>query len=243
MIEESRRSGESVLTYFRKTTKKFINWHFLFFIGLILLFCFSFILNTLTLSLGSIKLDDQSLSPVIEELLNHYRQMKNGLLLCLVVVLFFFFIYQQRLNKPIIEQAVQDNNKRSLFVQRLLDNSFLFGAGLMVILLTILLFPTVYHRIVVAGHSLLASHSDKIPQLLERTLVEASSNHIVLRFTTMPQIFEHLLFFSPEKWTRILFKAFIESSALFFILLFSLNSLVSISHLLLLTQLKKAKFH
>ena len=230
-----------MLAKFKKQSNKFFSLHLLFFIGLILLFCISFMLNTLILSLDSLKINDQSLSPIVDELLISYTQMKGRLLIALSISLLGFFTYQQWLNKQSIEKALQKSTKRTIVRQRLVDNSFLFGIALLTIFLTLLLFPSIYQDIIIQTHSSLASHSAKITNLLESTLVEASSNHIVLRFTTMQQVFEHLFYFSPEKWTRIFFESFLQSTLLFSVMLISINSLVTTSHLFWLANQKKTR--
>lgn len=230
-----------MLAKFKKQSNKFFSLHLLFFIGLILLFCISFMFNTLILSLDSLKINDQSLSPIVDELLTSYTQMKGRLLIALSIALLGFFAYQQWLNKQSIEKALQKSARRTILRQRLLDNSFLFGVALLTIFLTLLLFPSIYQDIIIQTHSSLASHSPKITNLLENSLVEASSNHIVLRFTTMQQVFEHLFYFSPEKWTRIFFESFLQSTLLFSVMLISINSLVTTSHLFWLANQKKTR--
>ena len=226
---------------FKKQSIRSFSLHSLFFIGLILLFCIYFILNTLILSLDSVKISDESLSPIVDELLASYTQMKGHLLIMLSIAFFGFFIYQQWLNKKTIEKIRQQSTKRTIVRQRLLDNSFLFGVALLTIFLTLLLFPSIYQDTIIQTHSSLASHSAKITNLLKSTLVESSSNHIVLRFTTMQQVFEHLFYFSPEKWTRLFCKSFLKSGLSFSVLLISINSLVTMSHLFWLAHREKTK--
>lgn len=241
MIKENRRRCPYVVTKFKKQANSSFSFHLLFFISLILLFCISFMLNTLILSLDSVKINDQSLSPIVDELLTSYTQMKGHLLITLSIAFLGFFSYQQRLNKKTIEKMRQQLTKRAIVRQRLLDNGFLFGVALLTIFLTILLFPSIYQDIIIQTHSSLASHSAKITNFLENSLVEASSNHIVLRFTTMQQVFKHLFYFSPEKWTRLFFESFLQSGLLFSALLIGINSLVTTSHLFWLANQKKTR--
>ena len=235
------RTCRSVLMTFKKQSSKYISFHLLFFLGLMLLFFMFFMLNILILSLTNINLNDLSLSPILEELFVCYTQIKHWLLTILTIALLFFFVYQQRLNQQEIQQTLQQSPKRAIVFHRIFNNIFLFSIALLTIFLTFLLFPMIYQTIIIKIHSSIASQSEMITELLENTLVEASSNHIVIRFTTMEQIFEHLFYFSPEKWTRIFVKSFLHSTIVFSFLMISLNSLITTSHLIWLTKRKKPR--
>ena len=222
----------------KKRSNKPVSFHLLFFLGLMLLFFMFFILNILIFSLSNIEVSDLSLSPISNELFDRYTQTKYALLTTLSIALILFFAYQQRLNQQQLQQKLEQSPKRAIVFHRLFDNLFLFSIALLTIFLTFLLFPTFYQALIIKIHSTLATHSEKITHLLENSLVEASSNHIVMRFTTMQQIFEHLFYFSPEKWTRIFFKSFLHSTIIFSFLLISLNSIITASHLVWLSKQK-----
>lgn len=235
------RTCRSVLMTFKKQSSKHISFHLLFFLGLMLLFFMFFMLNILIFSLSNINLNDLSLSPILEELFVCYTQIKHWLLTILTIALLFFFVYQQQLNQQEIQQTLQQSPKRTIVFHRIFNNVFLFSIALLTIFLTFLLFPMIYQTLIIKIHSSIASQSELITELLENTLVEASSNHIVVRFTTMEQIFEHLFYFSPEKWTRIFVKSFLHSTIVFSFLMISLNSLITTSHLMWLTKRKKPR--
>lgn len=213
-----------MLTYHERLKKQPL-LHFTYFTLLFTLFTLLFLFNTLVFSLQNLKVDDPSYLAVLKELTITYQQYRTKLLLTLAFMLLVILSIQQRFYRQSLAPDIPDSKKYWLIHRCAFDNVRFLLLTISFSFLTTLLFPFIYERFVVGIHSFTATHSDAITTIIEQEMSTASSSYLNLRFTTMPQIFQHLFLFSPENWSRLFFKSFLETAAHFALLFYFFNNL------------------
>lgn len=195
-----------------KTHKKY---NLLFFILLTIFFIILYLSNALILSLESLKIPpliSAPTPPFLKAFIQTYQKFYQAILFGAFLSFYLFCLGRAYVRRKETEQALlSGRSPLNIALVNATESFIVFSYFIVIYLIVLLVFQPLFERLVIYSHSLMAQTMAGVPTQLEKMIQSDVEEQFVVRMTNTKQIFEYLLYFSKEDWSRLFLTAYIRT--------------------------------